>query len=778
MYKLKKLSILLLLSLPVHLLGQPRQAFTILGTVKDAASGETLPGATVSLLEFPGKGISTNAYGFYSLTVPAGTYTVLTTYTGYNTDTLKIQLTKNILTNIRLSSRQSVLQEVKITGNSARSNNILTSPAGLQKLSVKDIRSVPVLLGEKDLLKTIQFLPGIVSAGEGSAGFFVRGGGSDQNLILLDEATVYNPAHVLGFFSVFNADAIKDISIYKGGMPANYGGRLSSVEDVQMNDGNSQKFGMSGGLGLIASRLTVEAPLFDHKGSFVISARRSYADLFTGLSSDTTIKHSKLYFYDLNLKANYQLDDNNRIFLSGYFGKDVMSFKNNFGLDYGNATGTLRWNHIFNSKLFSNTSLIYSKFNYDVQIANQYNNISINSSITDYHFKQAFNYYLNTSNKLSFGFESTYHNTEPGKAISSASSSYNNIFLQQKHALESALYLSDEWNANDKLKITYGVRLSDLTVLGPGTFYTYDKDGNRADSTSYKGTRVVKNYFKPEPRFAASYQLNVNSSLKLSYDRNVQNIHLLTNSTSLSFTNIYLPSSNNIKPEIADQVALGFYHTFHSGGYEFSSEIYYKNLQNQVDYKNGAQLAGNEDIEAELLFGSGRAYGWETYIKKRSGNFTGWLSYTLSKTELKIPGINNDNYYPATQDETNHLSLVGMYQASKKWTFSADFVYNTGNAVTWPTGKFSVDGAPVYTYGERNSNRLTAYNRLDIGATLLVKKTTKYESSWNFSIYNVYGASNPYSIIFESDPNNANKTQVEQTTLFKMVPAVTYNFKF
>lgn len=778
MRNLKHLLLFLLFSPPMLLLAQSPKTYTISGTIKDSASGETLPGATVRLLELPGKGVSTNAYGFYSLTASEGTYTVLTSYTGYATDTSKIQLSKNTLANIHLNLGQGQLQEVKITSSSSRTSNIMISPAGLQKLSVKDIKNIPVLLGEKDVLKTIQLLPGIVSAGDGNAGFFVRGGGSDQNLILLDEATVYNPSHVLGFFSVFNSDAIKDISVYKGGMPASYGGRLSSVEDVQMNDGNSQKFGVSGGLGLIASRLTVEAPLFDHKGSFIVSARRSYADLFTGFASDTTLKHSKLYFYDVNLKANYQINDNNRIFLSGYFGKDVMSFRNNFGLNYGNATGTLRWNHIFSSKLFSNTSLIYSKYNYNVAIENNFDNIKINSSITDYNLKQDFNYYLNSSNKLSFGFESIFHVTQPGTAISTASSSYNDIFLQKKHAQETALYLSNEWNATDKLKITYGVRLSNLTVLGPGTFYTYDKSGNKSDSTYYRSGKVVKNYFTPEPRFAANYQLNENNAVKLSYDRNVQNIHLLNNSTSLSPTNIYLPSSNNIKPEIADQVALGFYRTFHNHGYEFSTEVYYKNLQNQIDYKNGAQLTGNENIEADLLFGSGRAYGWETYIKKKSGKFTGWVSYTLSRTETKIAGINNGNYYPATQDQTHHLSLVGMYQVGNKWTFSANFVYNTGNAVTWPSGKFAVNGAPVYTYGDRNSSRMPAYNRLDVGATLLAKKTAKYESSWNFSIYNIYGASNPYAIIFQTDPKDASKTQVSQTTLFKMVPAVTYNFKF
>ncbi|MCC8423478.1 TonB-dependent receptor [Mucilaginibacter sp. UR6-11] len=778
MQKLKHLILFLIMISPGLALAQSKKTFTISGTIKDNASGETLPGATVSFLELPGKGVTTNAYGFYSIAIAEGEYTMLTSYTGYFTDTLKLRLTKNILTNVSLKTSSGQLGEVKIRSTSSRSNNILTSPAGVQMLSIKDIANVPVLLGEKDILKTIQLLPGIVSAGDGNSGFFVRGGSADQNLILLDEATVYNPSHVLGFFSVFNSDAIKDISIYKGGMPANYGGRLSSVEDIRMNDGNNQKFGASGGIGLIASRFTAQGPLWDHRGSFIVSARRSYADLFTGMSSDTTIKHSKIYFYDVNLKSNYQIDDNNRLFLSGYFGKDVMNFKHDEGLDYGNATGTLRWNHIFNAKLFSNTSLIYSNYTYNVNFDDNTDVIKVSSAITDYHLKQNFNYYLNTANKLNFGFESTYHITQPGAAVSAASSNFNNISLQKKHSLESALYLSNEWNASDQLKITYGVRLSELVVLGPGHFYTYDKDGNKTDSTDYARGKIVKSYFTPEPRFAASYQLNNNSSVKLSYDRNVQNIHLLSNSPFISATIIYLPSSNNIKPEIADQASLGYYHTFRENGYEFSSEIYYKNLQNQIDYRNGANLAGNEYVEADLLYGSGRAYGWETYIKKKSGKFTGWLSYTLSRTERKIPGINNGHYYPATQDQTNHLSLVGMYQAGKKWTFSANFVYNTGNAVTWPSEKFAVDGATVYYYGGRNSSRLPAYNRLDIGATLLAKKTAKYESSWDFSIYNVYGQSNPSDIIFRNDPKNANKTQAVQTTFFKMVPSVTYNFKF
>jgi hypothetical protein len=778
MQKAKYLIAIFFLLPPALLWAQTKNHFSISGTIKDKATGETLPGATVSFLQLPGVGVSANSYGFYSVSIPEGSYALVATYIGYRTDTLHIDLKGNLQQNISLETSSGQLKEVKISSGSGRSNNILVTPPGVQKLTINDIKNVPVLLGEKDVLKTIQLLPGIVAAGDGKAGFFVRGGDADQNLILLDEATVYNASHLLGFFSVFNSDAIKDIQIYKAGMPADYGGRLSSVEDIHMNDGNNQKFGMSGGLGLIASRLTAEGPLFDHKGSFIVSARRTYVDLFTGLTHDTTIKKTKLYFYDINLKGNYQVDKNDRVFLSGYFGKDYLQLKQGNGIDYGNSTGTLRWNHIFSNNLFSNTSLIYNSFNYNTHFQSSTNNITVGSAITDYHFKQDFNYYLNSTNKLDIGLESIYHVTQPGAAITSQTSNYNSVVLQKKYSLESAVYISHEWTATDKLKLTYGLRVSDLAVLGPGNFYTYDANGNILTNTYYGSGKVVKNYINPEPRISASYQLNDSSSVKLSYDRNVQNIHLLNNSTATSPTNVYLPSTNVVKPEIADQASMGYYRTFHQNGIEFSSEIYYKNLQNQIDYKNGANLVGNENVEADLLFGTGRAYGWETYLKKKYGRLTGWVSYTLSKSERKIAGINNNNYYPASQDQTNHLSIVGMYQANKKWVLSADFVYSTGTPVTYPDGKFSVDGSPVYAYGNRNSQRLAAYNRLDLGATLYVKKTSKIESSWNFSIYNVYGQSNPYTIIFQTDPNNMNRTQVQQTTLFRMVPSVTYNFKF
>jgi hypothetical protein len=778
MQKTKYLLAIIFLLSPMLIWAQSKNHFSISGTIKDKSTGETLPGATVGFLQLPGVGVSTNSYGFYSVSVPEGSYTLVATYMGYRTDTLHIEVRANLQHNINLEASSGQLKEVKISGSSSRSNNILTAPPGVQKLTVNDIKNVPVLLGEKDILKTIQLLPGIVAAGDGKAGFFVRGGDADQNLILLDEATVYNASHLLGFFSVFNSDAIKDIQIYKAGMPADYGGRLSSVEDIHMNDGNNQKFGVSGGLGLIASRLTAEGPLFDHKGSFIVSARRTYVDLFTGLAHDTTIKKTKLYFYDINLKANYQLDKNDRVFLSGYFGKDYLQLKQANGIDYGNSTGTLRWNHIFSNSLFSNTSLIYNSFNYNTHFQSSTNNITVGSAITDYHLKQDFNYYLNSTNKLDIGLESIYHVTQPGVATTSQTSSYNSAVLQKKYSLESAVYISHEWTATDKLKLTYGLRVSDLTVLGPGNFYTYEANGNILTNIYYSSGKLVKSYINPEPRISASYQLNDSSSIKLSYDRNVQNIHLLNNSTATSPTNVYLPSSNVVKPEIADQISMGYYRTFHQNGIEFSSEIYYKTLQNQIDYKNGANLVGNENVEADLLFGTGRAYGWETYVKKKYGKLTGWVSYTLSKSERKINGINNNNYYPASQDQTNHLSVVGMYQASKKWVLSADFVYSTGTPVTYPNGKFAIDGSPVYAYGNRNSQRLSPYNRLDLGATLYVKKTHRIESSWNFSIYNIYGQANPYTIIFQTDPNNMNRTQVQQTSLFKMVPSVTYNFKF
>jgi hypothetical protein len=749
---------------------------TLSGVVTDRKSGETLIGASVVLVENKGAGTLTNGYGFYSLTAPASDYTLVVSFSGYQTETRRITLNKNLRLDIQLNTGSDSLQEVVVTAR--RKDNITQTLPGLQKLSMDEIKNIPVLFGEKDILKTIQLLPGIKSGGDGTAGFFVRGGGADQNLILLDEATVYNASHLLGFFSTFNSDAIKDVTVYKGDMPAQYGGRLSSLLDIKMNDGNNKEYHVSGGLGLISSRLNIEGPIVKNKGSFVVSARRTYADIFLKLSKDTLTNQSSLYFYDLNAKANYEFDDRNKIFISAYLGQDVLGFSNQFGIKWGNTTATVRYNHIFNSKLFSNTSLIYSNYNYNISVNQSNNNVTDVSKIKDFSINQNFQYFASSKNKFNFGLDLTHHTFSPGVFNTSESSNFNPVNLPEKYAFDGALFISDEWNISSIFKVNAGLRLSDFTVLGPGTFYTYDKNGNIIDSASYSSGRNVKTYVNLQPRLALTFQLNEKSSVKASYSNNVQSVHLLSNSTGSNPTDLWIPSSNNVAPEIADQISLGYYRNIHSNKYEFSAEIYYKTLQNQIDYKNGAVLLANVNVESQLVYGRGRAYGLELYAKKKYGRLTGWVSYTLSRTERKFSEINNDIWYPAMQDQTNSISIVGIYKLSKKWTLSSDFVYNTGNAVTWPSGKYQVGTNVAFLYSERNGYRMPAYNRLDFSATLQGKKTKKFESSWTFSVYNAYGRENPYFVQFQTDPGNPEKTQAVQYSLFRWVPSVTYNFKF
>jgi hypothetical protein len=754
-----------------------QQQHTVNGTIRDKTSGETLIGASLHLQEAPSYGTVSNTYGFYSITAPSGTYTLIASYAGYRSDSVKIVLKGDVSQPVVLSPNSVALQGVVV--NSVRSDRNVSQPiTGMQNLSIQEIKNVPVIFGEKDILKTIQLLPGIKSAGDGNSGFYVRGGGADQNLILLDEATVYNASHLLGFFSAFNSDAIKDLTLYKGAMPARYGGRLSSVVDIQAKDGNDQEFHVNGGLGLIASRLTVEGPIVKGKGSYIISGRRSYADLFLKLSNDSTINKTILYFYDLNAKANYAIDDKNRIFLSGYFGRDKLGLSGLFGMDYGNSTGTLRWNHIFNGRLFSNTSLIYSDYNYNIHVKFGTNDLLLKSRIRDLSLKEDFQYYVNNKNEVSFGFNIIHHRINPGIVDASASSSINSQTLQNKYALENALYISNDFSPSEKLKINYGLRLSVFNVLGPGNFYRYDHQGNAIDTTSFSGSKIVKTYFNLQPRFSASYRLNEVSSLKASYSRNVQNLHLLSNSVSSNPTDIWIPSSPNVKPETADQVSFGYYRNFQDNHYEFSSEIYYKRMENQIDYKDGAELTANENVESQLLFGRGRAYGLELFFKKKQGRLTGWVSYTLARTERKIDGINDDRWYPARQDQTHNIAIVGIYRLNTRWTLSANWVYNTGNAVTFPSGKYNVNGQTVFYYTQRNGYRMPAYHRLDFAATVTGKKKKRWQGSWTFSLYNVYGRENAYSIQFEDDPDDPTKTRAVQTTLFQWVPSVTYNFKF
>ncbi len=774
---MKLIIALLLLSLLPHYTFSQAQKFIINGTVRDKETGETLIGANVMISGQAGLGAVSNAYGFYSVSAAAGAYKMLVSFSGYVTDTIAVELSNNIELPVALEKYKEQLQEVVIT--SGRKNANVSRPLmGVQKLSIDEIKNVPVIFGEKDILKTIQLLPGIKSAGEGNSGFYVRGGSADQNLVLLDEAVVYNASHLLGFFSTFNSDAIKDVTVYKGGMPAEYGGRLSSVIDIKMNDGNNKKFGVGGGIGLIASRLNLEGPIVKEKGSFIVSARRTYADVFLKLSADSALKNNVLYFYDLNAKANYKLNDKNRIFLSAYTGRDNFGFGTAFGIDYGNLTGTLRWNHIFNKRLFSNTSLIYSNYSYRIKIKAGNNDLLITSKIRDLNFKEDLQYFINARSRINFGVNIIHHNIVPGVVTVSESSSFNNLTLQKKYSLESAAYVSHEWSISPAVNLTYGLRASMFNVLGPGTFYSYYANNDVKDSVVKKRGEVLKTYQYLEPRAAVSWLLNPSQSIKFSYTRNVQNLHLLSNATGASPTDLWVGSSNNIRPRIADQLSFGYFRNFKNNVWEMSAEVYYKKLQNEIDYKTGAELRANENIEAALLFGEGRTYGLELFLKKRYGKLNGWIGYTLAKAERKFDGINNGEYFNATQDRRHEVSVVGIYQASKKWTFSATFVYYTGNAVTFPSGKYNIDGQTVFLYSKRNDYRMPAYHRLDLAATLQGKKRKKYESSWSFSIYNAYNRANAFSIDFKDDPDDASKTQAVQTTLFKIVPSVTYNFKF
>lgn len=772
----KTLLFILFLFLSVPVFAQKK--FTISGTIDDNSTGEKLIGATIKIKELPQNGTITNAYGFYSISLPAGDYTLLYTYIGYVTIEKQVSLRQSQEINISLHSK-SELSEVVIRSNKPNNDNVTSPQMGEEKLNMAQVNNVPVLLGERDILKTIALLPGIKSAGEGNTGFYVRGGASDQNLILLDEATVYNASHFFGFFSTFNSDAIKDVSIYKGGMPAEYGGRLSSVLDIKMNDGNNKEYTVQGGLGLISSRLKVEGPIVKDKGSFMISARRTYIDFFLHASSDSTLKGSSLYFYDLNAKANYHFDDKNAVYISGYFGKDVLLLKNTFGTNWGNSTGTIRFNHLFNNRLFSNTSLVFSNYNYTIQDFQNSNYFKATSQITDVNFKEDLQYSMTTDHTLKFGLNILHHTIAPGSITTNSTSNFNNESVEERYGYENAAYVSDEWRLNNKLTLLYGVRLSGLFLLGPGTFKTYDAGGNTLTAQTYSSGNLVKDYLNVEPRFTASYLLSDNSSIKASYNRNTQNIHLLSNSTSSTPTDLYVLSSNNIKPEIADQVSTGYFTNFDDNTYEFSAEIYYKWLQNQIDYKDGAQLIVNPDVESLLTYGTGRAYGMELFLKKKFGRFNGWIGYTLSRTELKFAAINNGQYFPATQDRTHDLSIVGIYQLNKRWSFSSDFVYGTGNAVTFPTGKYGIGGLTTFSYSSRNGYRMPSSNRLDIGATLEGKEHKKYHSSWTFGIYNVYAHRDPYIITFRDSKTAPNTTEAVETSIFATrIPSVTWNFKF
>ena len=769
-------TLLLFVLLPLSISSISGQNFTISGTLKDATNGEDLIGASVVLKDKPTTGATTNTYGFYSLTLPKGDYVLKIQYIGYAVIEEKITLDKDIKLNKELSPESAVLAEVVIRSEK-ENKNVSKNEMSVVKLDPKDIENVPVLFGEKDIIKTLQLTPGVKSAGDGNAGFYVRGGAIDQNLILLDEAPVYNASHLLGFFSVFNSDALKDVTLYKGSMPAEYGGRGSSVLDIKMKDGNNKTFNASGGLGLISSRLTLEAPIQKDEGSFIVSGRRTYADLFLKLSKDTTINTSQLYFYDLNAKANYRLGKKDRLFLSGYFGRDVLGVSA-FGLDWGNYTGTLRWNHLFSDKLFSNTSVIFSNYDYQFKIGEDDNQFKVKASIQDWNLKQDFTYFANTKNTVKFGLNLIYHTFLPTSLDAGANSSFTSSKTENKFAYEGGAYIQNDWKISEKIGFQYGLRYSMFNYVGKGTAYTFDDEGNKTSEKVYGSGESIKYYGGLEPRLAFKYELNDASSLKAGYTRNNQYMHLLSNSTTSSPTDLWVPSSNNVKPQIVDQVSLGYFRNFKDNTYEFSFETYYKNLQNQIDYRNGADLIFNAEYEGALTYGKGIAYGAEFYLKKAKGRLTGWISYTLSRSLRQFDDINNGNYYPARQDRIHDIAIVGMYDLTKKIKLSANWVFNTGNAATFPSGKYEVGGIQVPYYTERNGYRFPNYHRLDVGVTLLGKQRKNYEGSWNFSCYNAYGRENAYTITFQQNEDNPSKTEALQTALFKFIPSVTYNFKF
>ncbi len=762
--------------------------FTLSGYIKDSLSGETLIGATLSV---NGKayGVNSNLYGFFSITLPQGDYTLSCSFVGYESQESAIQLTKNVNVNFSLSPKISVGQEV-IVSSKSHDGNIKNAQMGKIDLSMNQVKSLPVLFGEVDIMKILQLLPGVQNAGEGNTGLYVRGGGPDQNLILLDDAIVYNTGHLFGFFSIFNGDAIKNTSLIKGGMPPQYGGRLSSVLDVAMKEGNMNNIQADGGIGLIASRLSVQGPLKKNKASFIVSARRTYLDVLTKpfVPRSSNFYGSGYYFYDLNIKMNYQFSEKDRLYLSGYFGRDVFDFKNaqrsfSANIPWGNATATLRWNHVFNRKLFGNTTLVYNDYKFAFNAEQQNFALDLSSGIHDLTAKTDFDYYLNPHHKIKFGGLYTYHTFSPNILSGNQdSTNFNPNNSNKKYANETALYLQDDWAVTDKLQVSGGLRWSTFAQVGPYTTYVTDSNGNKLDSTVYRRGQTVKAYGGPEPRLTVRYALDDETSLKASVARNLQYIHLVSNSGTTLPTDLWVPSTYRVKPQMSWQYAAGIFKNFKDNMYETSVELYYKSMQNQIEYAAG-YTPSLKDPEESFVFGKGWSYGSEFYMNKAKGKLTGWIGYTLSWSWRKFPQLNNGETYPAKFDRRHDLSVVAAYELNKHWKLSAVFVYATGNATTLPTQFYIIDGVLTQEYSKINQYRLPAYHRLDLSAiyTPNYKPNKKIHGSWVFSIYNVYSRLNPYFIYFDqtgSPYNGTLKVEARQVSLFPIIPSVTWNFKF
>lgn len=818
----------LLLQLTASVFAQEKQKYTISGYVKDASNGEYSIGANVYVKELL-KGGNTNQYGFYSITVDKGTYHLIVSYVGFQTIEKELLLDKDLRINVDLQPSVINAKEVEVTSEKS-DKNVSSTTVGAVKLDMEEIKKLPAFMGEVDVLKTIQLLPGVKSSGDGNTGFYVRGGGPDQNLILLDEAVVYNASHLLGFFSVFNGDAVKSVNLIKGGMPAQYGGRLASVLDISMRDGNNKEYRAEGGIGIISSRLTIEGPIKKNVSSFIISGRRTYlAELGKFAIQQAKIhspqsdglRKSGLYFYDLNAKVNYRLSDKDRLFLSGYFGRDVLNFGDpaadfKFGVSWGNSTGVLRWNHLFSNKLFMNVSGIFSDYKFLFGVDQSGFELKLFSGIRDWNAKVDFGYFPSIRHEVKFGANYIFHTFTPTSATAKQGETVFDLGgIKKLHAHDAAVYLSDDFDVTDKLKIHAGLRYSYFMQVGP--FDRYVKDpftGQNADTIHYGKNKKVKDYGGLEPRFNIRYSLNSKTSLKASYTYNLQYIHLASLSAVTLPIDTWVPSSEVVKPQKGSQYSLGLFRNFKDNTYETSVEVYYKDLKNQIEYKDGS-IPGNsvnDNTDRDFVFGKGKAYGVEFFVKKRMGKFNGWIGYTLSYTKRKFPDLNLGNEFYAKYDRRHDASLVLSYDLSQRWTFSMIWVYGTGNAITIPTSYYVIDGNITYDYSTRNAYRMPAYHRMDLSATytpnrakkILLKKerltkkyeaegkdvskievpkrwAKNYESSWNFSVYNVYNRHNPYIIYFANEGSvtqGSLSIKAKQVYLFGILPSITWNFKF
>lgn len=762
----------------LSMVGMSQDKHTLSGAVIDSSTGEELIGATVYDVA-SATGTTTNVYGFFSLSLPSGKYSITVSYIGYKNFVQEIDLTEDVKQDFELVPSSIEIGTAVIEGTSEAEENVEGVEMSKVKMSMDAIKKIPAFMGEVDVIKAIQMLPGVQTVGEGNSGFYVRGGAVDQNLILLDESAVYNASHLLGFFSVFNSDAIKDVQLYKGGIPARYGGRLSSVLDIRMREGNNKTYCAEGGIGTVSSRLTLTGPIVKDKGAFLISGRRTYADVFLKLSKEPGLRDTKLYFYDLNAKANYKLGENDRVFLSGYFGRDVSGFNDLFRIEWGNATGTARWNHIFSNKLFSNLTFIYSKFDYVLAQEDDQFGFRWDSDIQDLSLKYDFTYYLNPNNTLEFGIIGTKRKVDPGFARSTGETTViNDLKIPESNALETGIYISNEHSITDALTAVYGIRFSTFSNMGEGTQWSYDNEFNPTDSVNYESWDIYNTFTNWEPRVGLNLRVGKGKSVKASYNRTAQYIQLASNSTSSSPLDIWFPASPNVKPQQADQVAVGYFQNFFDNKLEGSLEFYYKKMNNAIDFKNHAELLLNKHIEGELRFGDARSYGMEFMMRKQSGRLSGLVSYTLARTERRIPDV-QEAWYPTKYDKTHDISVLLSYAITKRLTVGANWVYSTGAAVTMPTGRFEYMGELVPVYSERNAQRMPAYHRGDISVSWASKKvaTRKWEGELVFSIYNVYYRKNPYSINFIQDENDPNKAYAEMTYLLPILPAITYNFK-